>query len=93
MWRVRRRLDYGVVVDARVNEDAADFAVGIEAVDAEGLNVNTADLDVKMLGEDTQLNGTTPSIRVLYPSTVIIGILLQDDLRIRLRITLDGRCY
>jgi len=65
-----------VVVDARVDEDAAARAALVEAVDAQVLHVDAADFDVEVGGKDRELDAAAPAVFALDPVAVGVGLSL-----------------
>ena len=76
VWRVGGGEGDGVVVDARVDEDAALRAAFIVAVGAEGLDIDRTDLDVEALAQDVQLDAASPCVFGLDPSAVVVHVLV-----------------
>lgn len=64
-----------VVVDARVDEDAARGAALVEAVDAQVLHVDAADFDIKVRAQDCELDATAPAVLTLDPAAVVVWLL------------------
>lgn len=79
----------GVVVDAAVDEDAAAGPALVEAVDAQRLHVDGADLDLEVAGEDVELDGAAPGVGRADPAAVVVGRPLEHDGRVGVRVGVD----
>ncbi|KAI3488207.1 hypothetical protein L1887_47746 [Cichorium endivia] len=86
-----------VVVDARVDDDAAVLKVLVlaEPVDGARSDVDRGEFDAKVLGEDAEFDGATPGLRIEDLGDVCFARLAEHDIRIRRRIganrIADGR--
>lgn len=87
--RVRGTQGDHVVVDARVDEDASLRPALVEAIDAQRLHVDGADLDVEVLAQDVQLDEAAPRIFPLDPPAVRVRFLVQHRGGIVVRPRLD----
>ncbi len=57
-------------MDAGVDENATSWLALVELVDAQILDVDAADLDVKVLTKDREFDTATPAVLALNPAAV-----------------------
>jgi hypothetical protein len=72
-----RRYGNDIVMDTGINQDAASCFAFVEAINSQVLDVDAADLDVELLGEDGEFDTTTPRVVALNPTTVVVGCFFE----------------
>ena len=78
-----------VVVDPRVDEDAARRAPFVEGVDAGVLHVDAADFDVEVGAQDAEFDAAAPGVFALDPLAVGGGFFFEHALGVEVRLGLD----
>jgi hypothetical protein len=68
-----RRDGNDIVMDTGIYQDASSRFAFVEAINPQILDIDAADLDVELLGEDGELDTATPRVLALDPTAVVVG--------------------
>lgn len=82
----------GVVMDARVHQDAALRSALIVTVGSQGLDINRTYFHVEMLAQNVQLDTAAPCVLGLDPSAVVVDFSVENGFGVNVRMRLDVLC-